>query len=66
MKDLYEDNQNKNEKNVKNIDESLIRLINSIDSKKIPENENLKKIVNIAEKILDFTKQQKGKGCASD
>ena len=47
VKDLYEDNQNKNAKIVKNINESLINLRNSINSKEIPENENLKKIVNI-------------------
>ena len=47
VKDLYEGNQNKNAKIVKNINESLINLRNSINSKEIPENENLKKIVNI-------------------
>ena len=54
MKDLFEDNQSKNE--------SLINLRNSINSDEIPENENLKKVVNIVEKILDFNKQQKSKG----
>ena len=34
VKGLYEDNQNKNEKLVKNINESLINLRNSINSKK--------------------------------
>ena len=62
VKDLYEGNQNKNDKIVKNINESLINLRNSIDSNKIPKNGNPKKIVNIVEKILDFNKQQKGKG----
>ena len=38
VKDLYEDNLNKNEKLVKNINESLINLINSINSNEIPEN----------------------------
>ena len=42
-RDLYEDNQIKNEKLVKNINESLINLRNSIISKEIPENENPKK-----------------------
>ena len=44
----------------------LIELRNSINSKEIPENENPKKIVNIVEKILNFNKQQKGKGRPSD
>ena len=50
VKDLYEDIQNKNDKVVKNINESLINIINSINLKEVPENENLKKIVRIAEK----------------
>ena len=33
-----------------------------ISIKEIPENENLKKVVNIVEKILTFNEQQKGKG----
>ena len=43
----------------------MIDLINAIIRKEIPENENPNKIVNIVEiveKILDFDKQQKGKG----
>ena len=40
----------------------MIDLRSSINSKEIPENENPKKVVNIVEKILDFNKQQKGKG----
>ena len=47
---------------VKYLNESLIDLRNSINSREIPENKNPKKIVNIVEKILEFTKQQKGKG----
>ena len=38
---------------------------NNINIKEILENENLKKgsiLCNIVEKILDFNKQQKGKG----
>ena len=40
----------------------MIDLRSSINSKEIPENENPKKVVNIVEKVLDFNKQQKGKG----
>ena len=43
VKDLYEKNQNQNEKTVKNINESLINLRSSINSKEIPQNENPKK-----------------------
>ena len=43
VKDLYEDKQNINDKITRNINESLINLRNSINSKEIPENENPKK-----------------------
>ena len=52
VKDLYVDNKNKYDKVVKNINESLIILRNSIKSKEIPQN--------------DFNKQQTGKGLPSD
>ena len=41
-------------------------LSNDINRKEIPENENLKKIGNVAVKILDFNNQQKGKGLPLD
>ena len=44
----------------------MIDLRNSINSKKIDENENLKKVVSIVEKILDFNTQQRGKEHPSD
>ena len=43
VKDLYGDNQNKNDKILKNTNESLITLRNAIDSKGTPEIEKLKK-----------------------
>ena len=58
--------QMKMKKIVKNINDSLINLRSSINRKKIPENESLKNIVNIAEKTLDFNKKQKGNGLPSD
>ena len=39
----------------------MIDLRKFINSKEIPENQNPEKVVNIAEKILDFNKQQKSK-----
>ena len=39
---------------------------NAIVRKKIPENKNPNKTVNIVRKILNFNKQQKGKGLPSD
>ena len=66
VKDLYEDNREKNDKIVKNINELFSNLENFINSKEIAENEDPTKIVNIVEKILDFNKQQKGKGCPLD
>ena len=47
---------------VNNINDGLIGLRNAINRKEIPENENPNKIVDIVEKILNFNKQQKGKG----
>ena len=44
------------------VKKEFIHLRNSINSKNIPENENLKKIVEVVEKILEFNKHQKGKG----
>ena len=65
VKNLYEEIQNKNDRIVKYLNESLRNLRNlrnSINSKEIIENENPKKLVNIAETILDFIKKQKSKG----
>ena len=47
---------------VNNVNDGLIDLRNAINRKEIPENENPNKIVDIVEKILNFNKQQKGKG----
>ena len=60
--ELYNENQNKNDKIVKNINDSLIKLKKDINRKNVPENENSSKIVDIIEKIENLNKQQKGKG----
>ena len=60
-KNLYEADHIKNDTIVKNLNESLIYLSKFINSKEIPENQNPEKVVNIAEKTLDFNKQQKSK-----
>ena len=52
-KNLIEENQIKNDKTVKHVNESLIEMN--------PENETLNKAINFADKILNFNKQQKGK-----
>ena len=44
----------------------MINLKDSINGKETPENENPKKIVNIVEKILNFSKQQNIKGHSPD
>ena len=44
----------------------MVNLRSTINRKGIPENENLGKIVNIAETIRSFIDQQKGKGRPSD
>ena len=61
-KDLNRATQDKNEQLVNNVNDGLINLRNAITRKEILENENPNKIVDIFEKILDFSKQQKGKG----
>ena len=40
----------------------MIELRNDINRKEITENENPKKVVEIPAKVVDFNKQQKGKG----
>ena len=52
----------KNEKIVKYINDSLIDLRNPVNSNKIPDNENPNKTIDIVEKMLIFSKQQKSKG----
>ena len=59
VKYLISAKQDMYEKLVNNINDVLIVLRNDINRKEIPENENLKKVVTIAGKILDFNKQQK-------
>ena len=61
-KELYNSNQNINNEIVKQINDSLTELKNNIRRKRIPENENINKIIDIIKKILDFNKQQKVKG----
>ena len=61
VKDLYEGYQNKDETAITYLNESLINLRNSINSKKIVQNKNPKKVVIYVAKILEFNKQQKGK-----
>ena len=40
----------------------MIGLRNAINNKEISEHKNPNKLVDIVQKILDFNKQQKGKG----
>ena len=61
-KDLIRTTQAKNEQLVNTVKNRLIDLRNVIIRKKITENVNPNKIVDIVEKILDFNKQQKAKG----
>ena len=60
-RDLIKATQAKNEQLVNNVNDGLIDLRNII-RKEIPENQNPNKIVDIVEKIINFNKQQKGKG----
>ena len=61
-KDLISATQAKNEQIVNILNDGLIDLRNDINRREIPENENPKIVIEIVEKILDFNKQQKGKG----
>ena len=65
-KELHNSNRNINDEIVKHVNDALVALKKDINIKQIPENENANRIVNIVEKILDFNKQQKGKGLLSD
>ena len=65
-KELHNSNRNINDKIVKHVNDALVALKKDINIKQIPENENANRIVNIVERILDFNKQQKGKGLPSD
>ena len=60
VKDLIGAKQNKNEKLVNNIKSRLTDLRSYINRKEILDNRNPKKVVDIAEEILDFDKQKKG------
>ena len=62
VKDLYGDNQNKNDKILKNTNESLITLRNAIDSKGTPEIEKLKKQSVLLKKSLNLINNKKNKG----
>ena len=61
-KDLIRATPDKNEQIVNNVNDGFIDLRNDINRKENPENENPKKVVEIVQKVLDFNKQQKGKG----
>ena len=61
-KDLIRATQAKKEQLLDNVNNELIGLRNVIFRKQISENENRNKIVKIVKKILDFNKQQEGKG----
>ena len=52
----------KNDKIKHLIINELNKLIENINLKEFPENENLKKVIDIVEKVLSFNVQQKGKG----
>ena len=44
------------------ISDELIKSMEDVHINEIPENENLKKIANIAEKIINLNEKQKGSG----
>ena len=58
--------QNINNEIVKHINDALTELRKDISRKKLPENINPNKIVDIVEKMLEFIKEQKGKGLPLD
>ena len=58
---LFEEDKNKSDKIKYMIINELIKLMEDINIKEIPENENPKKVVSIVEKTLNFNEQQTGK-----
>lgn len=50
IKDLYEKNQINSHRIVKDLNESLVDLRNSVNTKEIPKNENPNKLIDNAEK----------------
>lgn len=50
IKDSYEKNQINSHRIVKDLNESLVDLRNSVNTKEIPKNENLNKLIDNAEK----------------
>ena len=65
-KDLIRAMQAKSEQLVNDVNLALTDLRKAINRKEIPENENPKKGVYMVEKILNFNKQQNGRGRPSD
>ena len=61
-KDSIKTDQSKNKQIVKETIDSINKLESSIINKEIPENENLKNIIDIVENIIEFDNQQKGTG----
>ena len=49
-----------------NVNKVLTKLRSAVDRKKIFNNENPEKVINIVKEILKFNKQQKGKGLRFD
>ena len=58
---LYDADKIKNNEIIKHIKNGLIELRNSINRNKILEKKNPEKIVDIIEKVLNSSNQQKGK-----
>ena len=62
VQDLHNANKIVNQKIANNVNNALINLRNAVNKKEIPEKEKPDVVINIAEKILEFNKQQKGSG----
>ena len=62
VKDLLKADKNKNDKIEYLIIRELIKFMEDINIREIPENETLKKVVRIFVKTLNFKDQKKDKG----
>ena len=60
--DLYEGNQDQNDKIDKYLNKSLTDLGNSVDSKEIAGNKNPNKIIDIEARLFGFKEQKKSRG----
>ena len=66
LKYFHNFNETEKEKMVQHVNNEFIDLRNVVIRRKNPKNENSDEVIDTAEEILNFNKQQKGKGLLSN